>query len=153
RRIDHEEADEARRVPADGGANRLRIPRDARDHRGAGHAMDVELGDPPVRKLLRRSRILPAEDLECPLLRGCRIGALHRPAECGEEPRREEMAVSIVERQWGESLKAVAPRSRGGFRDKKRAGPKTRPGFEPNAPAAQCSKVPMYEERLFGALH
>ena len=48
RGIDHEEADQARRMARDRDRNRLLVARNTRDKRRAPHAASVELHDPAI---------------------------------------------------------------------------------------------------------
>ena len=47
-RVEHEEADEPRRVACDGGGDRGLVARDAGDERAREHAVPIELGDPAI---------------------------------------------------------------------------------------------------------
>ena len=53
RRIHHEEADEPLAMTADGGGDRRRVARHARDQRRARHLMAIELRDPAIGERLR----------------------------------------------------------------------------------------------------
>ena len=61
RRIQHEEADQPRRVPGDRRGHRLLVAGDAGDQGRAGDVMLVELRDPAIGQRIGRARRLPAE--------------------------------------------------------------------------------------------
>ena len=60
-RIEHEEADEPRGVPADRGGDGLLVARNARNQGDARDTMTIQLRDPAVGKLLNGSGIVPAD--------------------------------------------------------------------------------------------
>jgi hypothetical protein len=59
--IEHEEPDEAGRMPHHGRPHGRFIARNARDQCRPGDTVAIELRDPPVSQLLRRSRRIPAK--------------------------------------------------------------------------------------------
>ena len=61
RRIDHEIADEPRRMTRHRDRHRVFVTRHAGDQRRPSHLMLVQLGDPPIRQHLRRARRVPFE--------------------------------------------------------------------------------------------
>ena len=61
RRVEHEEPDEPRGMPAHRRADGLLVAGDARDDRGPGDAVAIELRRPAIRELLGASRIVPPE--------------------------------------------------------------------------------------------
>lgn len=89
-RIEHEEADETPWMTRHRLADGRFIAGYARDERGAGDAMTIELGDPSVRELRGGSRRVP------PKTPRKRVGAAAARGQLLEECRRKEMAVAIV---------------------------------------------------------
>ena len=102
RRIEHEEADEAIGIERDGLGDRVGIAGQAGDQRRLLHAVLVELGDPARAERLDGVGKLPAE----------RGDALSIGAEPGEETRREEMNVTVVDHGQLGSVRRAAPHSR-----------------------------------------
>ena len=97
RRIQHEEADQPRRVPGDRRGHRLLVAGDAGDQRGAGDLMLVELGDPAIGQRIRRARRLPAEQRRNDRRVVTRRDVAPILGQDLEEPRREEVAMDVAD--------------------------------------------------------
>ena len=97
RRVEHEEPDEPSRMARDRGGHRDLVAGDARDERGARDAVAIELGDPAIRQLRRRSRIVPSQAVRyCD--RPIRVGQIRQgPGQQLEKPRREEMTMNVAQ--------------------------------------------------------
>lgn len=76
RGVEHEKADEARRVSAGRGCDRLLVAWNARDDRSPCDAMPVELGNPAIGQLGGADGILPAKAMRyCGRAVGVREGS------------------------------------------------------------------------------
>ena len=93
-RIDHEEADESRRVPRHGRGHRRLVARHAGDERRARHAVRIELLHPAIGQRFWRARVIPLQLLA---QRADGVAAPALPRQRVEELRREEMTVAIVQ--------------------------------------------------------
>lgn len=84
-------------MPSDRGGNRRLISRKARDERRPCHVVAIELGHPPIRKILRGARIRPPEAVR--YFRGAAGGrqAGNPFGQQLEEAGREEVTVRIAE--------------------------------------------------------
>ena len=101
-RIEHEESDEASRMPRYRNANRRLIAGNAGDEAAPGYTMKIEFGDPSVREHFWSTRRLPAEPpryCDSPVVHG-KSREVFR--EEFKEARGEEMAVAVA--KWHEGI-------------------------------------------------
>jgi uncharacterized protein len=96
RGIEHEEADEPRRVTADGGGDGVFVAGNARDNRHPRDAVPIELGDPAVGQFFGSPWILPAQ-----AMRYCRMtAAVRKSRDAGgqqlEKSAREKMTMRVA---------------------------------------------------------
>ena len=97
RGIQHEEADQPRRMPGNRRGDRLLVAGDAGDQGGAGDVMLVELRDPAIGQRIGRARRLPAEQRghDRRMITGRDVAPI--PGQDLEKPRREEMTVDVAD--------------------------------------------------------
>ena len=96
-RVEHEEPDKSRGMPAHRGGDRLLVVRETRNERDPRDAVSIELRGPAIRKLVGSAGIVPPKAVRyCSDAIG--VGKLGKPpGEQLEKPRREEMAMNVAQ--------------------------------------------------------
>ncbi len=97
RGIQHEEADQPRRMPGNRRGDRLLVAGDAGDQGGAGDVMLVELRHPAIGQRIGRARRFPAEQRghDRRMITGRDVAPIL--GQDLEKPRREEMTVDVAD--------------------------------------------------------
>ena len=102
--VEHEKADEPRRVPADGRDDGVFVTRYARDECDPRDIVPVHLGHPAVRQFLHRAGIIPPEAVRyC----GSAVGVRQIANSLGqqlEEPGREQVAMNVAKAHGDEAI-------------------------------------------------